>query len=271
MTTNPANPHHSHAAPAHSGDTGTEQRFMTRARCLRSFLVLALTVGLLTGCGHGGADQEATATPEPIPTTALTLADVPGATTQAAYRGKRVEVLCKRVETSIRNAVLLSEPFHAVTVEYEVRDATVHQTLALNLNTIRPNGSFATITNDIAACDGASEEVQFWSDGARDSENGIIHTIEGLPDALAGFTMTSTGEDGTGHHIERIYAAVTTNDGKEPGAIVLTTVSNTEKPATPAPMDLLDTALERANATLDPTAITTDIRPHTTPQPTTTP
>ncbi|NDR53312.1 hypothetical protein [Actinomyces sp. 565] len=243
---------------------------MTRARCLRSFLVLALTVGLLTGCGHGGADQEATATPEPIPTTALTLADVPGATTQAAYRGIRVEVLCNSLENSVRFAALQSDPFHTVTVEYEVGDATVHETLALGLFTKRPNLRFAGIADDIASCDGNNEEVQFWSEGPLESGRGTFHATVGLPDTLAGFTMTTTGEDGTGHHIERIYAAVTTNNGEHPGVIVLTTVSNTEKPATPAPMDLLDTALERANAALDPTAITTDIRPHTTPQPTNT-
>ncbi|MBW3068086.1 hypothetical protein GZ998_00955 [Actinomyces sp. 594] len=243
---------------------------MTRARCLKPFLVLALAASLVTACGHGGADQEATATPEPIPATALTLADVPGATTQAAYPGKRVEVLCKRIEPSVHGLVLLSEPDHAVTVEYQVDDVTVYETLALALTTTRPNGSFASIATDIASCDGTDEEVQFWSYGAPDSETGVLHATVGLPDTLAGFTMTTTGEDGTRHHIERIYAAVTTNNGKEPGVIVLTTVSNTDQPASLAPMDLLDTALERANATLDPTAITTDIRPHTTPHPTNT-
>ncbi|WP_210580732.1 hypothetical protein [Actinomyces succiniciruminis] len=83
--------------------------------------------------------------------------------------------------------------------------------------------------------------------------------------------MTTTGEDGAQHHIERIYAAVTTNNGQEPGIIVLTTVSNTDQPGAPAPLDLLDAALQRADATLDPTAITTDLGPHTTPHPTNTP
>ncbi|MBW3068085.1 hypothetical protein GZ998_00950 [Actinomyces sp. 594] len=243
---------------------------MIRAHSLAPFLVLLLAVSLVAACGHGGADQEATATPEPIPTTALTLADVPGATTQAAYPGKRVEVLCKRVETSIYKHVLLSEPDHAVTVEYQVSDATVYETLALALTTTRPNGSFANIATDIASCDGGNQEVQFWSYGAPDSETGVLHATAGLPDALAGFTMTTTGEDGAKHHIERIYAAVTTNNGEHPGIIVLTTVSNTDQPAALAPMDLLDTALELANATLDPTAITTDIGTRATPHPTNT-
>ncbi|QHO91836.1 hypothetical protein CWT12_11695 [Actinomyces sp. 432] len=232
--------------------------------------MLVLTAGLVTACGHGGADQEVTATSEPIPTTALTLADVPGATSQAAYRGIRVEVLCKRVETSIRNAALRSNPNHTVTVEHKVGDATVHETLALGLNTIWPNGRFAGIASDIAACDGTDEEVQFWSYGAPDSETGVLHATAGLPDALAGFTITTTGEDGAKHHIERIYAAVTTNNGEHPGIIVLTTVSSTDQPAALAPMDLLDTALQRANATLDPTAITTDIGTRATPHPTNT-
>ncbi|NDR53311.1 hypothetical protein [Actinomyces sp. 565] len=243
---------------------------MRHVHALKPFLVLALAAGLAAGCGHGGADQEATATPEPIPAAALTLADVPGATTQAAYRGIRVEVLCKRVETNIRNAALRSNPNHTVTVEHKVGDATVHETLALGLNTIWPNGRFAGIASDIAACDGGNQEVQFWSEGPLESGRGTFHATVGLPDTLAGFTMTTTGEDGAKHHIERIYAAVTTNNGEHPGVIVLTTVSNTDQPAALAPMDLLDTALQRANATLDPTAITTDIRPHTTPQPTNT-
>ncbi|WP_146752428.1 MULTISPECIES: hypothetical protein [unclassified Actinomyces] len=244
---------------------------MRRARSLRSFLPLVLASFLLAGCGHGGAGQEATATPEPIPTTALTLADVPGATSQAAYPGKRVEVLCGGIEPSVHGLVLLSDPDHAVTVEYEVGDATVYETLALALTTIRPNGSFASIAEDIAACDGTKEETQFWSVGPPESETGAFHATAGLPDTLAGFTITTTGEDGAQHHIERIYAAVTTNNGQEPGIIVLTTVSNTNQPGAPAPLDLLDAALQRADATLDPTAITTDLGPHTTPHPTNTP
>ena len=244
---------------------------MIHARSLKSFLVPVMAVGLVTACGNGGADQEATATPEPIPSTALTLADVPGATTRAAYPGKRVEVLCGGIEPSVHGLVLLSEPDHTVTVEYEVGNATVHETLALALTTIRPNGSFTSIAKDITACDGTNEETQFWSVGPPESETGAFHATEGLPDTLAGFTITTTGEDGAQHHIERIYAAVTTNDGREPGIIVLTTVSNTDQPATPTPLDLLDTALQRAYATLDPTAITTDLGPHTTPHPTNTP
>ncbi|WP_136193868.1 hypothetical protein [Actinomyces procaprae] len=245
---------------------------MSRTRSLKSFLVLVMAVGLVAACGHGGADQEATATSEPIPTTALTLADVPGATSRAAYRGKRLEVLCKRVETSIRHATLMSGSGKPVTVEYEVGDVTVHETLALDLNTIRPNASFAGIAKDIAACDGTTEETQFWSEGAIEpSGEGVFHATADLPETLVGFTINTTGEDGVQHHIERIYAAVTTNDGEYPGIIVLTTVSDTDQPGTPAPLDLLDAALERADATLDPTAITTDLGPHTTPRPTNTP
>ncbi|SHE26310.1 hypothetical protein [Actinomyces glycerinitolerans] len=244
---------------------------MSYTRSLCSSLVLVLAVGLVAACGHGGADQEATATPEPIPTTALALADIPGATSQTAYPGMRVEVICKRIENSIYKLVLLSEPDHAVTVEYEVGDATVYETLTLALTTIRPNGSFASIAEDVAVCDGTDRTTQFWSNGAPDPEHGVLHATAGLPDTLAGFTITTTGEDGAQHHIERIYAAVTTNNGEYPGIIVLTTVSNTDQPATPAPLDLLDAALQRADATLDPTAITTDLGPHTTPQPTNTP
>ncbi|MDU0348103.1 hypothetical protein [Actinomyces sp. MRS3W] len=244
---------------------------MSRARSLSLFLTLVLAAGLLTACGHGGADHEATATPEPIPTTALTLADIPGATTQAAYRGIRVETFCKGIENSVTIA-LLSEPFHTVTVEYELADATVYETLALSISTIRPNGSFASIAEDIAACDGTDQEVQFWSDYPLQSGEGVFNATPDMPETLAGFTITTTMEtDGSQRTIERIYAAVTTNDGKEPGIIVLTTVSNTDEPATPAPLELLDTALERANATLDPTAITTDLGPRATRTPTTTP
>ena len=45
---------------------------MSRTHSLRSFLVLVLAACLVSGCGRGGADQEATAAPEPIPATALT-------------------------------------------------------------------------------------------------------------------------------------------------------------------------------------------------------
>ncbi|PHP51932.1 hypothetical protein BW737_013320 [Actinomyces ruminis] len=225
---------------------------------------------MLAACGHGGTDQEATATPEPIPATALTLADIPGATTQAAYHGIRMEVLCRGIEEGIRSIALSLEPDHPVTIGYEVGDATVYETLTLGLNTIWPNGRFAGIAKDIAACDGTELTTQYWPEDIIQSGEGVFHATAGLPDTLAGFTITTTGEDGAQHHIERIYAAVTTNNGEYPGIIVLTTVSNTDQPATPAPLDLLDAALQRADATLDPTAITTDLGPHTTPQPTST-
>jgi len=240
----------------------------TRSLC--SFLALVLAVGLVAACGNGGTDQEATATPEPIPATALTLADIPGATSQTAHRGIRVGTFCMGIENSV-TITLLSEPFHTVTVEYKAGNVTVYETLALNISTIRPNGSFASIAKDIAACDGNDLTTQYWSEYPLESGEGVFHATADLPDTLAGFTITTTGEDGAQHHIERIYAAVTTNDGREPGIIVLTTVSNTDQPATPTPLDLLDTALQRAYATLDPTAITTDLGPHTTPHPTNTP
>ncbi|CED91752.1 Hypothetical protein AAM4_1920 [Actinomyces succiniciruminis] len=243
---------------------------MNLAHSLRSLLALVLTAFLLSACSHGGADQEATSTPEPIPTTALTLADVSGATSQTAHRGIRVETFCMGIENSV-TITLLSEPFHTVTVEYKAGNATVYETLALNISTIRPNGSFASIAKDIAACDGNDLTTQYWSEYPLESGEGVFHATADLPDTLAGFTMTTTGEDGAQHHIERIYAAVTTNNGQEPGIIVLTTVSNTDQPGAPAPLDLLDAALQRADATLDPTAITTDLGPHTTPHPTNTP
>ena len=133
---------------------------MSRLRSFKSFLALVLAAGLFAACSDGDADQEATATPEPIPATALRLADVPGATTQTAYRGIQAEIFCYGIENNIRLS-LRSEPGYAVTVEYQVADALVYETLALNMNTIRPNGSFAGTAKDIASCDGTYRSAQY--------------------------------------------------------------------------------------------------------------
>lgn len=72
-----------------------------------------------------------------------------------------------------------------------------------------------------------------------------------LPEVVAGFTSVVTADDGAQVTIQRILVPVLT-EGDKPGLLSLATIAEGGSPGSPSPMDLLDTALARADATIAP-------------------
>ncbi|MCR2051321.1 hypothetical protein NSA19_00325 [Actinomyces bowdenii] len=86
------------------------------------------------------------------------------------------------------------------------------------------------------------------------SESFTLTPAEQLPDGVTGYTSIVTAGDGAQRTFQRIYVPVKDSQGKT-GLIALTTATNGNQPATPTPLDLLDTAIQRADVTIDHAAL----------------
>ncbi|MBF0698353.1 hypothetical protein IR146_13615 [Actinomyces bowdenii] len=105
------------------------------------------------------------------------------------------------------------------------------------------------------------------------SESFTLTPAEQLPDGVTGYSSIVTAGDGAQRTFQRIYVPVKDNQGKT-GLIALTTATAGSQPASPTPLDLLDTAIQRADVTIDHAALAVPypevpIYEPTTAQPTT--
>ncbi|BDA64470.1 hypothetical protein MANAM107_13040 [Actinomyces capricornis] len=150
------------------------------------------------------------------------------------------------------------------------------QTLVLDLIESEPNQRFHSIASVISSCDGRTLEAPFEAIPTANtdlSESFTLTPAEELPDGITGYTSTVTAGDGAQRTFQRIYVPVKDSQGKT-GLIALTTATNGNQPATPTPLDLLDTAVQRADVTIDHAALAVPypevpIYEPTTAQPTT--
>jgi len=229
-----------------------------------------LTIVLAAGCSPGSSETTpAYSPPAPAGGMMLTAQDAPGATGVTWHENLIQFTSCPGLEKLLVLSNSRSYDFSAITAEYPTGNSTVYETAVLNVSTPSPNEHFEKFKNLITSCDGRQSGAYHTviSTPFQVTENFAATPAADLPDGLIGFTSLITADDGTDERtIQRIYAPVITNS-HEPGIIVLTTVSDTDSPGAPAPLDLLDAALRRAGATVSSTAFSSPSPDSTTSTP----
>ena len=233
------------------------------SRVVVSVVAVVVALGVVACTGEEPVVEATVA----VPGTALEVSDVPGATSRTA--DKRIPTLtsCGGVEYAIQRSGGYARGSNPIRVEFEGGEAVFSEILVLDLVTEYPNARFENIARRIDRCDGTEIRSQYTLNGSTSYGTESFSVSRGLPDGVVGFVTVVREDDGDVRTVERVYAAVTSEGehGPVPGIIVLTTVTPGDEPGAPAPLDLLDVALERAGATLDPSAAPT---PTPTPTPT---
>ncbi|WP_223906432.1 hypothetical protein [Actinomyces capricornis] len=187
----------------------------------------------------------------------LTTDDVPGGDTLVAQNNIVETTGCLQADYLLSIALSHTPETDATTVVIDAGDVEVTQTLVLDMIESEPNQRFHSIASVISSCDGRTLEAPYWampSSPPTRSEAFTLTPSDQLPDGVTGYTSTVTAGDGAQRTFQRIYVPVKDNQGKT-GLIALTTATNGNQPATPTPLDLLDTATQRANVTIDHAAL----------------
>lgn len=234
---------------------------------------------LLASCQHHSKDQAHEYRPKPeMEASMLSIEDVPGATTVSwgIGVGGAVATNCPGVEY-ISSPPSRDHVRTASSARFTLGEVIVTQTATFDIAEGDHGEDTRTLDRYLRKCDGQTFPAivhvpDSHSSDSESTETLVLTPPSELPTGTLGFRSRITAEDGTTLTIERLYAPVTT-EGHTPGLIVLTTHAPGDQPGTPTPLDLLDKALTRASATLDPTALnpSTPAPQQTQPPPATTP
>ncbi len=232
-----------------------------RSRVVVSVVAVVVALGVVACTSEEPPVEE----PVAVPGTALEVSDVPGATSRTADTRIKTVTYCGGADSSIQYSSVRADPPSPIIVEYTIGDVTVFEALLLDVVTSSLDGWFSNMVSDLDKCDGTEIRTKYIYDETPSEGTESFSVSQGLPDGVVGFVTVVREDDGDVRTVERVYAAVTSEGeyGQVPGIIVLTTVTPGDEPGAPAPLDLLDVALERAGATLDPSAA-----PTPTPTPT---
>ena len=183
--------------------------------------------------------------------------DIPGGRSLTARNTIVQTTGCLHADTFLNEVSSHLPKVDGVTVVIDAGDVEVMQTLVLDMIESEPNQRFHSIASIISSCDGRTLEAPYWampSSPPTRSESFTLTPAEQLPDGVTGYTSIVTAGDGAQRTFQRIYVPVKDSQGKT-GLIALTTATNGNQPATPTPLDLLDTATQRADVTIDHTAL----------------
>ncbi|WP_126622357.1 hypothetical protein [Actinomyces bovis] len=142
------------------------------------------------------------------------------------------------------------------TARFTVGEVTVTQTASFNISEFDHGEDIRDLNDLMLECDGQTfpARIQVLPHYVEGKETLTVLPRASLPAGTIGFRSQVVDDQGGTQTIERIYAAVTT-EGRLPGMIVLTTRAPGTQPGNPAPLELLDKALNKAKAALDPTAL----------------
>lgn len=187
----------------------------------------------------------------------LTTDDVPGGDTLVAQNNIVETTGCTQADMFLAQALSHMHKVDGVTVVIDAGDVEVMQTLVLDMIESEPNQRFHSIASVISSCDGRTLEAPYWampSSPPTRSEAFTLTPSDQLPDGVTGYTSTVTAGDGAQRTFQRIYVPVKDSQGKT-GLIALTTATAGSQPATPTPLELLDTAIQRADVTIDHAAL----------------
>ncbi len=187
----------------------------------------------------------------------LTPDDVPGGDTLVAQNNIVETTGCTQADMFLAQALSHMHKVDGVTVVIDAGDVEVTQTLVLDLIESEPNQRFHSIASVISSCDGRTLEAPYWAMPSSPPTRSKAFTLtpsDQLPDGITGYTSTVTAGDGAQRTFQRIYVPVKDSQGKT-GLIALTTATAGDQPATPTPLELLDTAIQRADVTIDHAAL----------------
>ncbi|WP_194949766.1 hypothetical protein [Actinomyces trachealis] len=227
---------------------------------------------LLASCQHPDKDQEHSYRPDPeMETSMLSIQDVPGATSVTWYKGRGGTLVTSCPLVEFKSDLISRDPWNTPTTSarFTLGEVIVTQTANLDIIEREHGEDIRTLQELLQECEGQPRIIGFpvLPPHLQGTETLTQTPPSELPTGTLGFHSHITAEDGTTQTIERIYAPITTQ-GHTPGLLVLTTRTPGNQPATPTPLDLLNKALTKANATLDPTALNPPTQTTPTPTPT---
>ena len=153
-------------------------------------------------------------------------------------------------------ATSYEETTQNTTVIIEAGDVEFTQTMILNLIDSHSQRRIHDIDALIHSCDGQTLTPPHTAmqNASGLSESFTLTPADELPEGVTGYTSTVTAGDGAQRTFQRIYVPVKDKEGKT-GLIALTTATAGSQPASLTPLDLLDTAVQRANVTIDHAAL----------------
>lgn len=220
-----------------------------------------LLLSLIIGCTHRGADNAGpTFTPPAyMASHMLTANDVPGGT-HTTWRDHLYNTTgCPKVDFNIDIQASHNADTANTTAVIDTEQSEVMQTMILNIIDWSHGQTFQAISEYMAPCDGITFEAPYsampTAAGAL-TESFALLPADQLPEGVIGYTSVITAADGTQRTFQRVVVALTDENGN-PGLMVLTTAATGNQPSALTPLDLLDTALTKANATIDHTALNT--------------
>lgn len=224
-------------------------------RRMMSFLLVLALVPLAVGCDGGDAGPGDAFTPPPaMLDVMLQVDDVPGAEERVWLSDGAYLTGCTYAEMVLNSLVSAPrEGLRNTTAEYRLGSTRVYETLVIQVIESNRGGQFRLIKDTMSSCDG--KEIEPYHATMRTSSGKVeqfdVMQANDLPEAVAGFTSVVTADDGAQVTIQRIFVPILT-EGDKPGLLSLATVADGGSPGSPSPTDLIDTALARAGATIDP-------------------
>lgn len=218
---------------------------------------LCLTGALLVGCSREAVHRPDRTPPASMVALMLTPSDVPAGSNLTAQTTIVQTTGCPQADYFLNLAKSHSREVDGITVVIDAGTTEVMQTLVLDMIESEPNQRFHSIASVISSCDGGTFEAPYQAmptSPPTRSESFALTPADELPDGVTGYTSTVTAADGAQRTFQRIYVPVKDKEGKT-GLIALTTATTGSQPATLTPLDLLDTALTKADVTIDHTAL----------------
>ena len=218
---------------------------------------LCLAGALLVGCSREAVHRPDRTPPASMVALMLTPSDVPAGSSLTAQNNIVQTTGCPQADYFLNLAKSHSREVDGITVVIDAGTTEVMQTLVLDMIESEPNQRFHSIASVISSCDGGTFEAPYQAmptSPPTRSESFTLTPADELPEGVTGYTSTVTAGDGAQRTFQRIYVPVKDNQGKT-GLIALTTATAGSQPASLTPLDLLDTAVQRANVTIDHAAL----------------
>ena len=200
---------------------------------------------LVAGCSQGGERDPREMTAERM----LEVADVPGATASEIARIDEATI-CRPMKQMLHRFYSRSEELPVTTVRFDVINGiTVQQTLIYDSTGSDPIGDYQYAVDTCVE----KSPLRYKSD-FQTTETFEVLDQSAVPRGVVGYTDVVTNEDaGAKSTIQRIFLRFD-HEGKK-GLMYLSVTNPSGEPADLSPMDLIDPALRKAEATLDHTGL----------------
>ena len=230
------------------------------------FVVASVAMVLLSvSCSVVGGGEVSSKKIAPLRSVMLTREDVPGATDVKWSDETGYLSICPAADDDI-DLSLSSDPETQMSVERLEGDGmSVTQALIFNLIESDKGGRVRALHTDVIACDGAeTTESRPWPDrpapAPGEQVSVAISTLEpgSLPKGAFGFRQRATTRASV-VVVDMVYAPV--KRGDQQGILMIRTATTEGKTSPQDAVGLLNKALHRANAHIDPDQLTAPAQP----------